>query len=276
VVFLAIGFIKQRMQARAYERAAVQELQDANRVQMSLMPEAVLEIEGVEIAGKCIPANTVSGDFFDYLEGESSNEITLIVADVTGKAMKGAMNAVMTDGILRATAKEQENFTPDSLMMALNDVLKGRLEWGTNVTMVIAMLDIDSRTLTLANAAHHAYPIIRRSQGKIQFLKTGGLPLGMRAGVQYDEEQFQLQSGDVLILMTDGIIEAQAGTRGKRSDGNGQQYSESGRLEETIRQFTQEMSAEAMVEAIINDAIDFGGRDTRDDDMTVVIAKITN
>ena len=76
-------------------------------MQMSLMPETAPEIEGVEIAGKCIHANTVSGDFFDYIEGKQPNEIVLVVADVCGKAMKGAMNAVMTDGILRATAMEQ-------------------------------------------------------------------------------------------------------------------------------------------------------------------------
>jgi len=76
-----------------------------------------------------------------------------------------------------------------------------------------------------------------------------------------------LQSGDVVILMTDGIIEAQ--------DSEEQQYSESGRLEKTISQFTSDISAEAMVEAIIADAIDFGGdKATRDDDMTVVVAKI--
>ena len=89
----------------------------------------------------------------------------------------------------------------------------------------------------------------------------------MRAGVQYTEEQFELQSGDVLILMTDGIIEA--------LDNEEHYYSDSGRLEETIRKFTQDISAEAMVDAIIGDAIAFGnGKASRDDDMTVVVAKI--
>jgi len=307
VVILATALIKRRHQIRAYERAAVLELQDANRVQMSLMPETAPEIEGVEIAGKCIPANTVSGDFFDYLVGKRNNEIALIVADVTGKSMKGAMNAVMTDGILRAAAKEQEQFSPASLMVTLNDVLKGSMEWGMNVTMVIAMIHRNrvfrknhvleqsegsvaewETTLTLANAAHHAHPLLLRlglssqepthafglanevtyrNQGEVQKLESGGLPLGMRAGVQYTEEQFELQSGDVLILMTDGIIEA--------LDNEEHYYSDSGRLEETIRKFTQDISAEAMVDAIIGDAIAFGnGKASRDDDMTVVVAKI--
>jgi len=265
LIIFATAFVKHRRRISAYQQAAVQELQDANRVQMSLMPENAPPIEGVEIAGKCIPANAVSGDFFDYLTGED-NQIVLVVADVTGKAMKGAMNAVMTDGILRTTAKEQKPFTPASLMMTLNDVLSDSMERDMNVTMVIGMLDAGSKTLTIANAAHHAYPLILRNS-EIQSLKTGGLPLGMRAGMQYSEEQFQLQSGDALILMTDGIIEA------KDSEEN--DYSDSGRLERTILQFTSDMPAESMVEVIINDAIDFGGdKENRDDDMTVVVAKI--
>ena len=283
LIILATAFVKHRRRISAYQRLAVQELQDANRVQMSLMPETAPEIEGVEIAGKCIPANTVSGDFFDYLEGKHQNEITLVVADVTGKAMKGAMNAVMTDGILRATAMEQIEFTPASLMMTLNNVLKVRMERNMNVTMVIGVIHRNrvfgkkkatkghsvsegEITLTLANAGHHALPILLRD-GETQPLEAVGLPLGMMAGIEYEEKQFQLQSGDVLIFMTDGIIEAM--------DSEERYYSDSGRLEETISQLTLDMSAEAMVEAVIADAIDFGGdRESRDDDMTVVVAKI--
>ena len=85
-------------------------------MQMSLMPEIAPPIEGVEIAGRCVPANTVSGDFFDYLEGKRKNEIALVIADVIGKAMKGAMNAVMADGILRMAAEDMESLSPASLM----------------------------------------------------------------------------------------------------------------------------------------------------------------
>jgi len=263
---LATAFVKHRRRISNYQKAAVNELQDARQVQMSLMPETAPPIEGVEIAGRCLPANTVGGDFFDYLAGKGKNEIGLAIGDVTGKGMKGAMNAVMTDGILRMAVEEMESLSPALLMMKVNNVLKGRMERFMNVTMVIGIIDADTKTLTLANAAHHAYPLLRRD-GEIQTLKLGGLPLGMRTGIEYREEEFPLASGDVLILMTDGIIEAQANEE--------HDYSESGRLEEIISQFTQEQSAESMVNAIIDDVIDFGGdKTTRDDDMTVVVAKM--
>jgi len=270
-----IFLVKNRRQIRAYERAAVLELRDAQKVQMSLMPETAPPIEGVEMAGKCVPANTVSGDFFDYVEGKSDNEIALVVADVTGKAMKGAMNAVMVDGILSMAAEEMENLSPAALMMKVNNMLKAKMERDMNVTMVIGVIrrnqvfdknSVSVGTLILANAAHHAYPILLRDS-EIEIFKTGGLPLGMRAGVEYAEEQFPLKSGDIVIFMTDGIIEEQ--------NSEEQQYSDSERLGKTILQFTQDMSAEAMVETILNDAIAFGGgKSQRDDDMTVVVAKI--
>jgi len=285
LVFQAIVLIKRRRQVRAYERAAVKELQDAHEMQMALMPETAPAIEGVDIAGKCVPANTVSGDFFDYLESKNQSEIGLVVADVSGKALKGAMNAVMADGILHSVAKNQEKLSPAFLMMEINDVLKTRMEQYMNVTMVIAVIHrnrvlgknhvlersegsvSDGETiLTLANAAHHAYPLLLRNE-KVQTLRGGGLPLGMRVGIEYTEEQLSLESRDVVILMTDGIIEAQ--------DSEEQLYSDSGRLEEVISQFTLEQSAESMVDAILSDAMNFGGdKTTRDDDMTVVVAKL--
>jgi sigma-B regulation protein RsbU (phosphoserine phosphatase) len=185
------------------------------------------------------------------------------VADVTGKGMKGAMNAVMTDGILRMAAEEIEQLSPASLLVKLNNVLKGRIEPGMNVTMVIGAIDVETKTLTLANAAHHAHPLLVR-QGEVRPLKVGGLPLGMRAGINYREEKFHLQSGDVVVLMTDGVTEAQ--------DNTGRFYAESGRLEQVVSQFASNLSAAAMVEAILADAIAFGGEKAqRDDDMTVVV-----
>jgi len=266
LIILTAGYVKRRREVRAYERNAAEELQDAREMQMGLMPDSAPTIEGVEIAGKCVSANTVGGDFFDYLTCQHPNEIGLVVADVCGKGLKGAMNAVMADGVVRMAAKGKEQLSPASLMSEVNDVLKVSMEWGMNITMILALIDTNAKTLTLANAAHHAYPILRRN-GEVNTLKTGGMPLGMMAGIKYTEERFQLQSGDVVIFMTDGIIEA--------IDSENQLYSDSGCFEESMLKFKLDMSAEAMVDAVINDAMDFGSdKGSRDDDMTVVVAKV--
>ena len=94
------------------------------------------------------------------------------------------------------------------------------------------------------------------------------MPLGMMAGISYQEIQFELQSGDVVVFMTDGIIEAK--------DSSGQEYQETNRLRQIVSQFTAETSAEAMVDTLINDATTFGADMTteEEDDITVVVVKV--
>ena len=86
------------------------ELADANQMQMSLLPKAAPEIKGLQIAGSSIATKEVGGDFFDYLISEDGLQISIAVGDVSGKGLRGAMNAVMASGILRIY-DEQENDT---------------------------------------------------------------------------------------------------------------------------------------------------------------------
>ena len=263
--FLGYRYYQERQRVVAYQREAVEELADARRVQMGLMPEIAPQVEELEIAGRCVSANTVSGDFFDYLQG--SNEITIVVGDVTGHGMRGAMNAMMTNGVLRMAAEKSESLTSASLMSDLNNVLVTRMEDQMNVTMVIGLINSVAKTLTLANAGHHAHPLLVRG-GTVEPLVSKGMPLGMMAGISYREFEFQLQSGDVLVFMTDGIIEAK--------DSDGQEYQETDRLHQVIAQFTPDTSAEVMVQALIDDATTFGANMTaeEEDDITVVVVKV--
>jgi serine phosphatase RsbU (regulator of sigma subunit) len=94
------------------------------------------------------------------------------------------------------------------------------------------------------------------------------MPLGMMAGISYREIAFRLQSDDVVVFMTDGIIEAK--------DSSGQEYQETDRLQQVIAQFTTDTKAMAMVSALIDDAITFGADMTteEEDDITVVVVKV--
>jgi hypothetical protein len=85
---LSYHYYQERQRVVAYQREAVLELNDARRVQMGLMPEIAPTVERLEMAGRCVSANTVSGDFFDYLKG--CNQIAIVVGDVTGHGMQGA------------------------------------------------------------------------------------------------------------------------------------------------------------------------------------------
>ena len=177
--------------------------------------------------------------------------------------MQGAMNAVM----LHTISGEARSLSPHTLMTKLNTALVPRIESGINVTMVIGLINGVEKTLTLANAGHHAHTLLVRS-GTIEPLVSKGMPLGMMAGIEYRQIHFPLQSGDVIVFMTDGIIEAK--------DGSGREYQETDRLHQVITQFTSNTSAEAMVSALINDATTFGADMTteEEDDITVVVVKV--
>lgn len=163
-------------------------------------------------------------------------------------------------------AEKTELLSPTELMRDINSVLVTRMEEDMNVTMVIGLINTTRKMLTLASAGHHAYPLLRRNR-TIEPLVSKGMPLGMLASISYRDVEFQLQSDDVLVFMTDGIIEAE--------DRQGNLYGTSGRLEQTVSRFTRDLPATEMVEAIINDAIAYSeGKAHEKDDMTVVVVKV--
>ena len=96
--------------------------------------------------------------------------------------------------------------------------------------MVIGVINGVEKTLQLANAGHHAHPLLIRS-GAVDPLVSKGMPLGMMAGIEYRQVEFQLQSGDVLVFMTDGIIEAK--------DSEGVEYQDTGRLQQVLGSFSR-------------------------------------
>ena len=169
--------------------------------------------------------------------------------------------------MLHTISGEARTFPPQTLMTKLNTVLVPRIESGMNVTMVIGLINGVTKTLVLANAGHHAHPLLVRD-GTVESLVAKGMPLGMMAGISYREIEFNLQSGDVLVFMTNGIIEAK--------DSNGQEYQETERLQQVIGTFTADTPAETMVTALIDDATTFGAQMTaeEEDDITVVVVKV--
>lgn len=121
--------------------------------------------------------------------------------------------------------------------------------------------------MVFASAGHHAHPLLIRD-GTAEQLIAKGMPLGMMGGISYREIEFELQSGDVVVFMTDGIIEAK--------DNSGTEYQDTDRLQQVLAQFTSDTPAEAMVSALINDATAFGAGMTteEEDDITVVVVKM--
>ena len=247
------------------EREARHELEEAYQMQVELLPEIAPELPGVQFFGQSIPAKDVGGDFFDYLSCQDETKTLIAVADISGKGMYAAMNAVMASGILRLTSKQHNNAA--TIMAEVNDALCQSLKSDMNATIILAEIDSANRTMTIVNAGQHAYPLLCRN-GQVEPIIARGMAVGMIPGISYEPVTLDLQVGDLVFLMTDGITEPR--------NAEGMMYQESKRLTEVISNLQADDSAENLVGKVINDVLEFSqGQDIQDDDITLVAIKIT-
>ena len=273
--FFGVQYYKNKFESRQLEVEAQRlrdqmladltlELEEARQMQSVLLPDSAPNISALDIAGKNMGAKEVGGDFFDYLT-RRENQLTVAVGDVSGKGLKGAMNAVMASGILNLSAEHQD--TPSEIMSEVNTSLCQSMEQDMNVTMVLAQFDLQRKQITLANAGQHAYPLLKRGVS-VEPLKTKGLALGMIPSIPYQSVTLELQSGDLLLFMTDGITEPR--------NAEGVMYEESGRFHQVITELSNDLTAEEIVETIIQDVIDYMvDEEERDDDITLVAVRVS-
>jgi len=261
----AYRYYHQRQQVLAYQREAVSELADAREMQMGLIPQTAPEVAGFEIAGVCNAARTVSGDFFDYVP-LGNGTLAVVLADVTGKGMKGAMNAVLSSGVLHSVAKLE--VSPSQMLQELNNNLYPRFQRYTNCAMAILTIDPNDRTFKYANAGI-PYPIIKRGEGDVEELPIDGTPLGAFQSSEYQETlPIELKPGNAIILFSDGITEA------PQRDDFDRFYMETDRLVDLIKGLDETVNAEGVIDAIISDVRDFSGDTQQNDDMTIVVIKV--
>jgi sigma-B regulation protein RsbU (phosphoserine phosphatase) len=260
LVFLATALVKRRRQVHAYELMAVRELQDARGMQMSLLPETAPPVEGMEIAGRSIPANIVGGDFFDYL-ALADGKVGIGVADVSGKGLRAAMNATMANGMMHEVATIEASC--GRILSRLNAHLYPLMEKQMFTAFLFAIIDQDAGLIRWSNAAQ-PHPLIKLSSGASEAEEDGQLPLSMAPGTKYPDCELRLQIGDIVIFYTDGIIEA---------ENEAEEMYGTERLLNLVSGIDTSASAEDAIEAILQDVSDFAGAAQQYDDMTVVVLR---
>ena len=263
IVVLSIGYVAYSRRLKTIGMKI--ELQTAHDMQMSIMPQEDPVIPGMDISGICIPANEVGGDFFDYLWlDEGRNRIGIVVGDVSGKAMKAAMIAVMSSGMVSAEAGER--VAVSEIMTRINRPLYMKIQKGIFVALCIAEIDCSRTRLCFSNAGLNK-PVLK-SNGKICVLEGNGIrnPIGMLPDNKYEKTVVHLKPDDILVFYTDGVSEARDHT--KNLYGDERLYS---LLEKTD---TALLTAKEIKEGIIRDIKEFTGAAARSDDMTVVVVKV--
>lgn len=182
-----------------------EELKRAREIQQMLLPSKLPQPDGVQIAGAWQPAREVGGDYFDVIELDK-DRVGICIGDVAGKGITAALLMANLQASFRAFATPEAS--PQMVCTKLNKFLCANVASGKFVTFFYAVLDADSRTLTYENAGHSPGHLLR-SDGTTETLRGGGAVLGALPDWTYQSYTAQLQPGDMLLLSTDGITEAE-------------------------------------------------------------------
>jgi serine phosphatase RsbU (regulator of sigma subunit) len=180
------------------------ELEIARRIQLSILPEGMPELKGVQIAAQYLPMSQVAGDFYDFLVVDD-RRVGLLIADVSGHGVPAALVASMVKVAIAAQAEHAND--PAKVMAGLNSVLSGKLQ-GQFVTAAYLFLDIGAGTGSYSAAGHPPLLHYRAAVRSIENVVENGLILGIMPHATYQSKAVELGPGDRFLLYTDGVLEA--------------------------------------------------------------------
>jgi len=181
----------------------------ARRVQESLLPKQLPELDGFEIDASNIPSRGVSGDFYQVMErGEGEDhEVIAIVVDVSGKGMAASLLSVGLDTAISVLV-EAGTENADEILGEANNLLYRKTPPDKFATAVMVILKPATGQVQWVNAGHNP-PLLIRASGEVVELEATGFPLAMLPDGDYTAEEFTLEPGDLLAIFTDGIVEAE-------------------------------------------------------------------
>jgi len=252
-VAVAVHNARRFQQEQRQREQMSSEAHEARTIQQALLPKSSPYIPGFAVSGLSISAGAVGGDWYDFISLRDGRW-GLVLADVSGKGMAAALLMSATRGMLRSLA--EANCSPGEVLGKLNCLLVGDFPAGRFVTMVYAILDPASRTLTFANAGHLRPLLI--SDGVPRFLDSErGMPLGLASG-DFSEAKLTLPPGSRLVFYSDGISEAE--------DGKQEEYGAQ-RLQNHVAR------PDASAESLLEDVRSFANGAGLHDDATVIFVK---
>jgi serine phosphatase RsbU (regulator of sigma subunit) len=232
-------------------------LEESRLVQETMLPAAPPDFEGFDIHGRSRPAESVSGDLFDYLP-VSGGLLGIAIVDATGHGLPAALLA--RDAVTGLRMGVSENIKVARVIERLNQVIHRAALSHKFVAMFYGELSRDG-TLVYCNAGHNP-PLLRCSGGFLE-LERGGLVLGPIPGARYESDQVTLEPGDLLVMYTDGVVD--------RENGRGEDFG-TDRLRQVVEE-SADRSAGELVGAVF-DAVDRFARGAPQlDDMSVVVVR---
>src|SRR5256712_6615431 len=203
---VAIIIEKVMLHEQLIEKQRLQtQLEIARQVQLQLLPPRDPHLEGFDISAYNFPTEEVSGDYYDWVR-LFDDQIGIVIADVSGKGVPAALLMAFLRASLRAAT--HIGYAPHISMTKVNYLLWESIERNQFVTAFYGILDATNRTLAYSNAGHNP-PLLMDKDGGVRFEERGGVPLGMFRDSRYYEYFATIDPGEVLVLYTDGVTEAE-------------------------------------------------------------------
>src|SRR5215217_5736507 len=234
-----------------------QELRLARSIQRASLPEEVPQLEGWQISLFYRPAREVGGDFYDF-HFLSEGRVGLVMGDATGKGVPAALVMSTTCGMLQLAAQELDSSSPGEVLSRVNETLFARIPANMFVTCFYCILDPNNSSLSYANAGHDLPYVLRGSGGECEELRARGMPLGLMPGMGYEEKETILNSGDAILLYSDGLVEAH--------DPQSEMFGFP-RLRELIAEHAEKRS---LADSLLEELYSFVGEGWKQDDITLL------
>jgi sigma-B regulation protein RsbU (phosphoserine phosphatase) len=241
------------------KKSLEQELNMARQVQVTLSPAAIKSMDHFDVAAHNIPSRYVGGDFYDLIPIKD-DRFVFALGDVSGKGVAAALLAAMAQGALQVQFASHQPLT--EVISSLNKMLVLRSASNRFITLFCAILDRDGH-FTYINAGHNL-PILVRTSGETEMLTTKSVLLGAFDFVEYKPRQTRLNSGDVVVMYTDGVTEA--------VNTDNEMFSDE-RLEELVKQSVN-LSAEQIKQRILDEVLSFTRGLPQGDDITLIVLKM--
>ncbi|MEJ2166936.1 MAG: PP2C family protein-serine/threonine phosphatase [Desulfobacterales bacterium] len=241
------------------------ELEIAREIQLSLQPVKIPESRLLSIAAYSKPAKVVGGDFFDIVQ-PNNDRVVGIIGDVADKGISAALYAAYTQSMFQSFS--QTDISPAAIFKNVNDLICKRMRDGDFITAVIAVFDLNEKSVTIARAGHN-WPLYYCADTRsITELKPKGMSIGMLENTHFserlEEQKIYFKPGDLLLLYSDGVTEA--------TNPENQIFDVSG-LKTVLAQSVQE-SSPMLIDRINSSLRSFVQSDELQDDATMLAIKI--
>ena len=242
------------------------ELAIAAEIQQSFLPDTIAQIGGFEISGKSVMAKEVGGDFFDVIPLEvvpiGKGQLGIMIADVSGKGIPAALYMALSRIVVRVNATWYGRKPAEAIRDA-NTIISHDSRSGMFVTLFYGFLDADTRSMTYVNAGHNPPLLYHAKDGTITELEATGIAMGAMDDADYTSMTCTFDKGDLLVLYTDGITEAE----NSRLEMYGVD-----RLMQTISRL-HELPSKEISASILHDVKSFTGEHPQSDDITLMVIR---